>query len=431
MPDTLLNLIADVLDKPRDAVMYRLSRGLSEQFPGRYVLESGHWAFVVEEYAREGLCEVQPIPDTHSQFDTEPLDGYQSAQLESYNSWLSVQWQGQTLQLVSVGLMGSHCRDIRRFLIADTREIAESFFLAVCEWNAEVRGEVLVYTGGWAKDAELFKAIKGSTLDNLVLEEGLKELIREDFATFFESRATYEKYGIPWKRGVLLLGPPGNGKTHCIKALVNYLGIPCLYVRTFERDYGTQQGAIAEVFARARQTAPCVLVFEDLDSLLNDQNRSFFLNELDGFAANAGLMVVGTTNHPENLDPAILDRPSRFDRKYTFHLPDADCRAKYLQVFSAGLEPQLRLDEPAARRISELSEGFSFAYLRELYLSAMMAWVHGVNRPIVEVIQDLVEPLRSQMQTEPADADAVGEASEPFANLQQYRAQWLRAMKRR
>ena len=72
---------------------------------------------------------------------------------------------------------------------------------------------------------------------------------------------------------------------------------------------------MADVFDKARQLAPCVLVLEDLDNLINDKNRSFFLNQLDGLQSNDGLFIVGTTNHLDRLDPGLSSRPSRFDRK--------------------------------------------------------------------------------------------------------------------
>jgi len=72
---------------------------------------------------------------------------------------------------------------------------------------------------------------------------------------------------------------------------------------------------MAEVFDKARQLSPCVMILEDLDSLINDKNRAFFLNQLDGIVGNDGLLVVGTTNHFNRLDPGLSTRPSRFDRK--------------------------------------------------------------------------------------------------------------------
>ena len=70
-----------------------------------------------------------------------------------------------------------------------------------------------------------------------------------------------------------------------------------------------------QVFDKARQCAPCVIILEDLDSLINDRNRSFFLNQMDGLSGNDGLLVIASTNHFDRLDPALSNRPSRFDRK--------------------------------------------------------------------------------------------------------------------
>ena len=70
-----------------------------------------------------------------------------------------------------------------------------------------------------------------------------------------------------------------------------------------------------DIFNKARQLSPCVLILEDLDSLINNRNRSFFLNQLDGIVGNDGLLVVATTNHFAQLDPGLSSRPSRFDRK--------------------------------------------------------------------------------------------------------------------
>ena len=76
-----------------------------------------------------------------------------------------------------------------------------------------------------------------------------------------------------------------------------------------------EEGSMQEVFNKARQLSPCVLILEDMDSLINDRNRSFFLNQLDGIEGNDGLLILATTNHFDRLDPALNSRPSRFDRK--------------------------------------------------------------------------------------------------------------------
>src|SRR5262249_35575934 len=137
-------------------------------------------------------------------------------------------------------------------------------------------------------------------------------------------------------------------------------------------------------------------VLEDLDSLLNDENRSFFLNELDGFAANIGVILIATTNHPERLDPAILDRPSRFDRKYPFDLPALPERLAYITMWSASLQPALRLSEDGKTKLASATEGFSFAYLKELFLSSMMRWINQQGN-MEQVMLEQESVLREQM----------------------------------
>lgn len=126
----------------------------------------------------------------------------------------------------------------------------------------------------------------------------------------------------------------GNGKTISIKAILKTChaeGHSPLYVKSFQGSphifsvgditewnclgWKGEEAAMADVFGKARQMAPCVLILEDLDSLINDRNRSFFLNQLDGLEGNDGLLVIGSTNHFERLDPGLSTRPSRFDRK--------------------------------------------------------------------------------------------------------------------
>jgi AAA+ superfamily predicted ATPase len=149
---------------------------------------------------------------------------------------------------------------------------------------------------------------------------------------------------------------------------------------------GADEFNIRQVFDRARRSAPCVLVLEDLDSLLTAYNRSFFLNELDGFASNIGIVTLATTNHPERLDPSILDRPSRFDRKYPFDLPEIAERTAYITMWNESLKLDLRLSDEGVAKISEATEGFSFAYLKELFLSSKMRWIARAQQGSVEQV---------------------------------------------
>ena len=141
-------------------------------------------------------------------------------------------------------------------------------------------------------------------------------------------------------------------------------------------------------------------MLEDLDSLIDKSNRAFFLNELDGFAANTGVVVLATTNHPEKLDPAILDRPSRFDRKYYFDLPAPPERSAYIASWNQSLEPKLRLSEPVVPKLVEATDGFSFAYLKELFLSSMMQWMsESGNGRMNSVMLNQATVLRVQMNS--------------------------------
>lgn len=114
-------------------------------------------------------------------------------------------------------------------------------------------------------------------------------------------------------------GPPGNGKTISIKATMRTLyqrkdSIPSLYVRSLNSFAGPEY-SIKQIFRLARQEAPCLLIFEDLDSLIGESVRSYLYNEMDGLQANDGVLIVGSTNHLDQLDPGMSKRPSRFDRE--------------------------------------------------------------------------------------------------------------------
>jgi ATP-dependent 26S proteasome regulatory subunit len=246
------------------------------------------------------------------------------------------------------------------------------------------------------------------------LPKSLRDEIVEDFTTFLGAREDYARLGVPWKRGVLFLGPPGNGKTHCLRAILGILDLPTLYVRSFRSRYNNDERTIDEIFERARRVAPCVVVFEDLDAQVTPKNRSFFLNQLDGFSPNAGLLVLATTNHPEKLDPAIIDRPSRFDRKYHFDLPTAEGRAVFLERWTERLDPKLKLTPEQHALLVERTAGFSFAYLKELGLSAVLRWMK--QRPaggIFPILETQLEVLCFQMRSEAPAAKASAKTPDP------------------
>lgn len=398
------NFITDALYKPNDYIAYHVGRELAELHPGKGIIEGETGYFDLEEFVRANQCEIVHESSIFNHIRTDWYSPNERLKEAIKNSWLNVLWRGQLLDVVIMTFSEGSYSSRHHWIVADDKNLAMAFFKEVCEWTSEVRGEVLVFQdGAWAKNKKLFNAIKSATFDNVVLVDTLKREIRTEFAQFFQSRDVYEKHGIPWKRGVLFIGPPGNGKTHTVKALINLLGQPCLYVKSFKSEYGTEEENMRLVFERARITTPCLLVLEDLDSMITNESRSFFLNELDGFETNNGVVVLATTNHPELLDPAILDRPSRFDRKYYFHLPAEAERHGYITGWNTQLQSELRLTEAGITGLVKDTDGFSFAYIKEVFLSSMMQWLTSEGVSMDKVVRSQAAQLREQM-TEGAKA---------------------------
>ena len=394
-------LLSSVLHQSTNAISYAVSHELAALFPNKAIVHGHASAFDFDAYVREGLCQSQPRAGVLEHILTQWRGADEPLRHHINHGWYDVVWNGQALTVVLLTWITDGCETRFHWIAAPEAAAGEAFFQAVCAWADEVRGEVLVFEDGdWEKDADLFRDIKSATFENLILSGTLKQEIQTDFGQFLASRAVYERYGLPWKRGVLLIGPPGNGKTHTLKALINALGQPCLYVKSFKSRYGTDHANIRSVFQRARQTTPCLLVLEDLDSLVDDKNRSFFLNEMDGFASNTGIIVVATTNHPERLDVAIVERPSRFDRKYHFELPAAPERQAYIAAWNHTLDAEMRVGDEAFSRLVAQTEGFSFAYLKELFVSSMMRWISAPERvPMDMTIHEQAAALREQMHS--------------------------------
>ena len=163
--------------------------------------------------------------------------------------------------------------------------------------------------------------------------------------------------------------------------------IPVLYVKWTKSDHGTTY-AIRKIFKKARKMAPCLLIFEDLDSMITEDTRSFFLNEVDGLESNDGIMMIGSTNYLEKLDAGITKRPSRFDRKYHFDLPAASERARYCEYWRSRLVDNKAIEFPPSlcSAIAGITEGFSFAYLQEAFISALLVIVDQQRSSAVDYL---------------------------------------------
>ncbi|XID92308.1 ATP-binding protein [Paenibacillaceae bacterium WGS1546] len=208
--------------------------------------------------------------------------------------------------------------------------------------------------------------------NDVFMEEELKTQIYRSIDEFFsKDRAFFQTYGLPYKRGILLYGKPGNGKTTLVKSISSTTSAPVAYWQITEY---TSSGSIKEVFDTAAQMAPMVLVIEDIDSM-PDSCRSFFLNTLDGATSKEGIYLIGTTNYPEKIDPALMNRAGRFDRAYEVKTPDEAMRLAYLTHIGM---PRLASEE-ALEQAARGTNGFTLAQLSELYASAALQ-MHYENR---------------------------------------------------
>jgi transitional endoplasmic reticulum ATPase len=264
------------------------------------------------------------------------------------------------------------------YIMGDSSAVDE-LILAVGKYGEDLHGELWVFKNGfWNRDRPLWESVQKASWNNVILDADMKEELISDVDRFFKSRDTYNEFGVPWKRGVIYYGPPGNGKTISIKAMMHDLDsqsppISSLYVRSLASPRGPEY-SIGEIFAKARQTAPCLLIFEDLDSLVTPQVRSYFLNEMDGLTSNQGIFIVGSTNHIEWLDPGISNRPSRFDRKYLFPDPDLEQRIQYCEFWQKKLKNNKAIEFPdeLCEAIAKITKDFSFAYIQEAFVAALV-----------------------------------------------------------
>ncbi len=208
--------------------------------------------------------------------------------------------------------------------------------------------------------------------DQLTLAPEIRTLLRDDFESFFRDADWYEAMQIPHRRGYLLHGPPGNGKTSAVRAMITSHGLTAYQLRLFSKF--TDDADMEGIFEHAAANGPSIVLLEDLDRAFprsgNSQSKvhlQTLLNCLDGVATEPGVIAIATANDPSLLDPAILRRPGRFDRVVHFSAPDAELRREYL----ARMHPQLT--EESLARVVAASAGFSYAFLRETYIMGAQA----------------------------------------------------------
>jgi hypothetical protein len=235
-------------------------------------------------------------------------------------------------------------------------------------------------------DGEDMPYTKDHTWEELFLASEIKDEIKSLVENFLASKDFYLKNKIPWKRGILLFGPAGNGKTSLIRTIMSVYNFKPITIAA-----GANDESIREAFAYAEDQSPALLYFEDLDSLLEKNDVSSFLNLMDGISSKNGILVVATANNVRKLQANITDRPSRFDRKFMIPLPNADMAYQYLRQWFGNM-----ITVKKCRELSKcaVKYGFSYAYIKELYVSSMFeALGHNRKAPTEKDVQAALNHL--------------------------------------
>ena len=217
---------------------------------------------------------------------------------------------------------------------------------------------------------------------------GVKQEISE-IVEFLKTPARYKEIGALIPKGILLVGPPGTGKTMLARAVAGEAGVPFFSVSGsdfMEMFVGVGASRVRDLFATARKQAPAIVFIDEIDSIgrkrgaglggghdEREQTLNQMLNEMDGFDPSEGVVVIAATNRPDVLDPALL-RPGRFDRQIVVPLPDLDERLPILEVHSKNkpLDPSVSLE-----MVARGTPGMSGADLANLVNESAL---HAVRR---------------------------------------------------
>jgi cell division protease FtsH len=242
----------------------------------------------------------------------------------------------------------------------------------------------------------------GVTFKDVAGQDEAKESLTE-IVSFLENPKRYEEIGAKLPRGALLVGPPGTGKTLLAKAVAGEAKVPFFSIsgsEFVEMFVGRGAAKVRDLFKQANEAAPCIVFIDEIDTVgkrrdaglsTNDereQTLNQLLTEMDGFDNHKGIVVLGATNRPDTLDPA-LTRPGRFDRRIPVELPDVAGRKAILALHAndVKMEGQIDLDV-----IARSTPGASGADLSNIINEAALRAVRmGRKRVTQEDIQESVE----------------------------------------
>ena len=211
-------------------------------------------------------------------------------------------------------------------------------------------------------------------------EESLAEIV-----DYLHDPSKYKEIGATMPKGVLLVGPPGTGKTMLAKAVAGEANVPFFSIsgsEFVEMFVGMGASKVRDLFKQAKEKAPCIVFIDEIDAIgqkrntgggmggndEREQTLNQLLTEMDGFEGNSGVMILAATNRPESLDPA-LTRPGRFDRRVPVELPDLDGREKILRVHAKKVKIA---DDVDFRTVARMASGASGAELANIINEAAL-----------------------------------------------------------
>ena len=248
-------------------------------------------------------------------------------------------------------------------------------------------GNSMMFNLGKSQAKVYVKSSDGIKFDDVAGEDEAKENLAE-IVSYLHDPKKYESIGASMPKGVLLVGPPGTGKTMLAKAVAGEADVPFFSMsgsEFVEMFVGMGASKVRDLFKQAKEKAPCIVFIDEIDAIgqkrdgrisgndEREQTLNQLLTEMDGFGGNTGVIILAATNRPETLDPA-LTRPGRFDRRVPVELPDLQGREAILRVHAKKIKLTPGID---FERIARMASGASGAELANIVNEAALRAVRN------------------------------------------------------
>ena len=243
-------------------------------------------------------------------------------------------------------------------------------------------GNSMMFNMGKSNAKVYVKSAEGIRFDDVAGEDEAKENLTE-IVNYLHDPSKYQEIGASMPKGVLLVGPPGTGKTMLAKAVAGEANVPFFSMsgsEFVEMFVGMGASKVRDLFKQAKEKAPCIVFIDEIDAIgkkrdgqiggndEREQTLNQLLTEMDGFEGNTGVIILAATNRPESLDPA-LTRPGRFDRRVPVELPDLKGREEILKVHAKKIKVAEDVD---FNKVARMASGASGAELANIVNEAAL-----------------------------------------------------------